>query len=188
MKLLIIQTSPNHTASTLLINSIYGLIPELTNKNIIGEWTNDFHKLFTDVAVVKCHILNIDELIKKYTEKYKNTYKDLNILFICSERIEKKYIINDKYKTYKNVVVFDFNELNETPKNTLDNIVDNLHTKISILFDNNSITTVELNKDTCKERIINMNKRYEEIKCKPFSYIDPFYEIHGSHRNRKNAC
>jgi len=39
MKLLIIQTSPKHTASTLLVNAIYGLIPELYNKKIIGIWT-----------------------------------------------------------------------------------------------------------------------------------------------------
>ncbi len=30
-----------------------------------------------------------------------------------------------------------------------------------------------------------MNKRIEEIKEKPFSYVDNFYKVHGSHRNRK---
>jgi hypothetical protein len=39
MKLLIIQTSPKHTSITLLVNDIYGLIPELYNKKIIGIWT-----------------------------------------------------------------------------------------------------------------------------------------------------
>ena len=34
MKLLIIQTSPFHTASTFLVNAIYGLIPELIDKKI----------------------------------------------------------------------------------------------------------------------------------------------------------
>jgi len=108
MKLLIIQTSPFHTASTLLINSIYGLIPELNNHKIIGEWDTNFDKFFKDIAVVKCHILNIDDLIKKYTNKY----KDIKILFVCSERIDKNYLIDAKYKEYKNVIVFDFNELN----------------------------------------------------------------------------
>ena len=34
------------------------------------------------------------------------------------------------------------------------------------------------------ERIENMNKRYEEIKNRDFSYVDKFYGIHGSHRGR----
>ena len=42
MKTLIIQTSPYHTASTFLVNAIYGLIPELSNKKIIGIWNNNF--------------------------------------------------------------------------------------------------------------------------------------------------
>jgi hypothetical protein len=29
-----------------------------------------------------------------------------------------------------------------------------------------------------------MNKKYEEIKNKPFNYSDGFFQIHGSHRNR----
>ena len=36
------------------------------------------------------------------------------------------------------------------------------------------------------ERVVNMNKRYEEIKTKPFSFIDHFYELHGSHRKVVN--
>ena len=38
-------------------------------------------------------------------------------------------------------------------------------------------------KKNMEQRIINMNKLYEEIKDKPFSYEDKFYGIHGSHRN-----
>jgi hypothetical protein len=43
---------------------------------------------------------------------------------------------------------------------------------------------IVLDKSTCIQRINAMNVRYEEIKHKPFTYIDDFYEIHGSHRNR----
>jgi hypothetical protein len=35
MKILIIQTSPFHTASTFLVNAVYGIIPELLEKRII---------------------------------------------------------------------------------------------------------------------------------------------------------
>lgn len=37
MTILIIQTSPTHTASTLLVNALYGLIPELNDKKIMGN-------------------------------------------------------------------------------------------------------------------------------------------------------
>ena len=123
MKLLIIQTSPEHTASTLLVNAIYGLIPELFNKKIIGIWDNSFEKYFENIIVIKNHNTNIDELIKKYDKNYK-------LVFICSERREKKYLIDNKYKMYDNVVVFDFNELNETNNNTFIQIFDYIYNKV----------------------------------------------------------
>lgn len=112
-------------------------------------------------------------MIKKYNEKY-------NLFFICSERKDKNLFIDDKYKSYDNVVVFDFNELNESETNTIPKIIENIYNKLK------NVLTIELNIENSINRIILMNKRYEEIKQQPFSYIDDFYEIHGSHRNRPN--
>lgn len=172
MKLLIIQTSPKHTASTLLVNAIYGLIPELFNKKIIGIWDYDFESYFENIICIKNHHTNIDELMNLYNKKYK-------LMFICSERQDLNLFIDEKYKTYNNVVVFDFNELNETSDNSLTNIVDNIYNKFKHI-----LSDVELDKTKCIERIKLMNIRYEEIKNKPFSHIDVFFQIHGSHRNR----
>jgi hypothetical protein len=172
MKLLIIQTSPYHTASTLLINAIYGLISELVDKKIIGIWDNEFENYFENIIVIKNHDIDIDKLINKYDKIYK-------LVFICSERQEKNYLIDEKYKKYNNVVIFDFNELNETNDNTLLKIVDNIYDKVK-----NVLSDIDLDKTTSIERIKLMNIRYEEIKENPFSYIDNFFEIHGSHRNR----
>ena len=61
--------------------------------------------------------------------------------------------------------------------------IDNIYNRISHLFSNHGF--IKFNKKTALNRIINMNKKYEEIKNKPFSYVDPFFEIHGSHRNKK---
>ena len=174
MKLLIIQTSPCHTASTFLINAIYGLIPELFDKKIIGIWVDNFEEYFKNIIVVKNHNTNIDDLINKYNQKYK-------LVFICSERQEKNYLMDQKYKTYDNVVIFDFNELNETTNYTLIQIIDNIYNKVQKV-----LPDIELNTTKCIERINLMNIRYDEIKDKPFSYIDDFFEIHGSHRNRCN--
>ena len=175
MKLLVIQTSPYHTASTFLVNAIYGLIPELFNKKIIGIWDNDFEKYFKDIIVIKSHDLLIDELINKYNKNYK-------LVFICSERQKMNYLIDNKYKSYDNVVIFDFDELNETSDNKLIQIIDNIYNKVT-----NILPNIELDKTKCIERIKLMNIRYEEIKNMPFSYIDDFFEIHGSHRNRNNT-
>jgi hypothetical protein len=173
MKTLIIQTSPKHTASTLLINILYGLIPELNNKKVIGIWHDNFEKYFDNIIVIKCHHLDIDELILIFRTNY-------NLYFICSERQEKKYLIDEKYKLYNNVIVFDFNELNENEENTITEIVNNIYNKI------NKKINLEMDIQGGINRVISMNKRYEEIKHLPFKYVDNFFEIHGSHRNRIN--
>lgn len=178
---MIIQTSPYHTASTLLVNAIYGLIPELFNKNIIGDWSfkgGDRNKLidiwFKDVIVIKSHNPNIDDLIQKYSKEY-------NLFFICSERKDNNIVINEKYKQYSNVIIFDYNEFTETNDNTIIQTVDNIYNKLYPI-----LSHLELDKQKCMERIQLMNQRYEEIKNKPFEFVDPFFELHGSHRNRTN--
>ena len=174
MKTLIIQTSPYHTASTLLVNALYGIIPELSKKNVIGIW-NNFHNIVQKIIVIKSHNINIDELIKKYETKYK-------LIFICSERKEMNLVIDEKYRNYNNVIIFDYDELNETKDNSLIQIVDNIYNKLTNL---DVFADLQLNKELCIERIHNMNNRYEEIKTKPFSYIDSFFLLHVSHSNRK---
>lgn len=174
MKTLIIQTSPQHTASTFLVNAIYGMIPELFDKKIIGSWTPNFQNYFNDIIAVKSHNTNIDELILEYGKKY-------NLIFIYSERKEKNKFIDKKYKSYDNVIVFDFNELNETEDYGLEEIVKNIYKKIE-----NPLKNIKLDTGKCFERLNLMNIRYEEIKHFDFNYIDDFFEIHGSHRNRKS--
>lgn len=177
MKTLIIQTSPYHTGSTLLVNALYGLIPELSNKKIIGDWIENFYenfdKNFDNIIVIKSHHTNIDELIQKYKDDYK-------VYFICSQRRKMNYLIDKKYNFYNNVVIFNFIELNETETYTIPKIIENIYNKI------NNMLNIELNIESGINRIIQMNNRYKEIKDYPFSYIDNFFEIHGSHRNRTN--
>ena len=175
-KTLIIQTSPMHTASTLLVNALYGLIPSLKHKRIVGfwepEWWNEFD---SDIIVLKSHNLDIDWFKKHFGLHYK-------LIFICSERKEKKLFINKKYKDLENVICFDYFELNETKKNTLQKIVQTIQEKIKQKFPN-----LELNSKTSLLRILAMNEEYEQIKEKPFSFVDEFYHIHGSHRNRPDS-
>lgn len=176
-KKLIIQTSPIRTASTLLVNSLYGLIDCLYDKPII-YCENIFISnvdLYpnNDIIIVKTHNTNIDDIINKLSDKY-------DLFFICSERKELNLFIDHKYKSYPNVIVFSYEELNETPTNNISNIIYNICHKVSNVID------VKLNITNGINRVIQMNKRYEEIKNFDFYYIDNFFEIHGSHRNRNN--
>jgi hypothetical protein len=169
MKTLIVQTSPKHTASTLLINAIHGLISELADKRIV---TGKKFKPFDTILAIKIHNTNIDRLIK--------LYPGYRVLFVCSERKDLNLLIDPKYKQYPNVLVFDFIELNATEATPLSTVVDTIYNRVAAL-----LPDIRLDKASCLKRLIAMNKRYEEIKHHPFDYIDPFYELHGSHRNRR---
>ena len=90
----IIQTSPPHTGSTLLLNLIHGyLLPEC--KIVWGEDNNELEKVYikeTDL-IVKTHINNIDKII--------DDYKEYDLYFIVSIRHDEKIQRNIK----KNIIV-----------------------------------------------------------------------------------
>lgn len=173
----ITQTSPYHTASTLLINALYGLVPFFKRHRIVtGDEKDAFRYIKNNLLIYKTHDLNLERIQNNLKSNNYTTY------FISSERPEKGYLFPNEYRNWENVIVFDYSELNETEENTIENIVDNLIKKIQHIF------PFELDREGCITRITEMNKRYSEIKNESFRYIDPFYEIHGSHRNRKNMC
>jgi hypothetical protein len=169
---LIIQTSPYRTGSTLLVNALYGMIPSICDKEITmlndKYWRNKFNG--TKAMVVKHHNLHIDKLIKQY--------KKHTLFFVCSERKDINRLIDEKYKNMDNIIVFSYEELNETEDNPLTTIIDTIYNKFKNMLD------IELDKDSSLKRIQKMNERYLEIKDEPFTYVDTFYHIHGSHRNR----
>jgi len=176
MKTIIFQTSPPHTASTVLVNILYGLIPYLKDKPVFfmdPDKEFDFESIIdNDITVIKTHITDIDRLILKYGDNY-------NLYFISSVRKDRNLLLNKKYKKYNNVIVFSFNELNETDDNTIYDIVNRVHDRIKVIFN------TELNIENAVNRIISMNHLYETIKENDFKFYDEFYHIHGSHRNRK---
>jgi hypothetical protein len=167
-------------ASTVLINALYGIIPETKNTRIVGQWNMYRNRpLFTNVQVLKSHDIDLDRLSEAFG-------KDHQLYFVCSERKELGLQIDEKYKSRQNVCCFDFDELNETEQNPLASIIQTICDRVSAMM--------QLSNDTCLgelciksgiQRIVEMNKKCEEIKHLPFSHIDAFYEIHGSHRGRQ---
>lgn len=173
--ILIVQTSPMWTASTVVSNILHGLI--LPDKPI--NYVNDIEKLQNlndKINIIKTHNTTIDDFIKLLDSKYE-------LFFVCSERNEpgKTFLIDSQYRNYKNVIIFNYSELSDK-NNNVEEIVRKCYIKLKNFFPRN----IELNEKNALERIINMNKLYETIKNKPFDYWDTFYQIHGSHRNRSS--
>jgi len=176
---IIFQTSPARTASTVLINALYGIIPETQKTRIVGQWNmRRNRRLFNGVQVLKSHDIDLDRLTEAFG-------KDHRIYFVCSERNAFGIHIDEKYKSRKNVCCFDFDELNETDQNPLNTIVQTICDRVSNMMrtaDDSCLGELSVNGGV--ERLTAMNQKYEEIKHLPFTHIDPFYEIHGSHRGR----
>ena len=175
----IVQASAPHTGSTVLFNLIYGFIDPLLpygGDDISGD-------------IIVSHNIDLDH--------WENLLKGYNVYFICSERpaLHHTKIIDPKYHSNnmsirfsgvserKKLLLIQFEELNETPKLTIKDIVDNIHIKLKNFLP----PYVKLNKKSALDRIINMNKLYSKIKDRPFSYHDEFYSLHGSHRNREKV-
>ena len=54
VKLLIIQTSPKHTGSTFLVNALYGIIPELSDKKVLCEFFTNCNEIDDKLPSDRC--------------------------------------------------------------------------------------------------------------------------------------
>lgn len=165
----IIQTSYPRTGSTVLVNIIYGLI--CPDQPIICS-----DKYIKDVSIQKSHNVDFDWWIKTFSGQF-------DLYFVVSERNTKH---PQRYHKYKNILFINYDDLLETNNNPLPKIVDNVYNKLRGLLPNKIFPNLDddLIKQNAIKRIENMNKLYESIKEKPFTYYDLFYHIHGHHRNR----
>jgi len=172
--IIIIQTGFKRSGTTFLVNLLYGFI--IPNEAVHGYFDiEEPLEPFSEYSIYKSHMLNIEDIIDKYTNKYQ-------LYFIISERDEK---IDERYKELHNILIFDYyKELLESEDNPIQNIVDNAYKKLSLFLPDD----IHLSKEWAINRINNMNNIYEEIKEYDFSYIDDFFALHGSHRNYKLDC
>jgi hypothetical protein len=161
----VICASPPRTASTVLNNCILGLIRPNHPVVVLNDET------IKENFVTVTHDIDIDAITEKYSDEYE-------LHFFCSERKELNKFIDLKYHSYKNVSVIQFEDLNETEDNSVENIVSNVLSMFNY--------KIEFDVKAATNRIKNMNEFYETIKDLDFSYYDGFYHLHGSHRNRKD--
>ncbi len=169
MKTLIVQSSFPRSASTLLVNVLYGLIVGLQDMPVL--W-NDFRHYYGPaitgpITVFKTHETNLADLNYLLGKKY-------NTFFVCSERAPNHFL--EDLKVLSNVAVLDYTDLNNVP---VPEVCERLHAVITDM-----IPYLDLSISNCIARVEAMNRRYLEIADLPFSYVDPFYQLHGSHRYR----
>lgn len=160
----IVCCSPTGTASTVLSNIVHGLID--------AERPVDFGNGASDPSkeIVQTHEVDIDKWINDFSDEY-------DLYFIVSERPKKNKTIQSKYYDYPQVKIFQFDQIS-TNTNSVEQVVALVYnTLIDFLPE-----YIKLSKRAAIKRIKQMNKRYEEIKDKPFAFVDSFYHIHGSHK------
>lgn len=166
--LVIVSACPHRTGSTLLYNAICGLInpeqPIIYTKAPVDSG-------YSDLSVIKTHSLN--------TARWLAVLRKYDVYFICAERLSKKRRFPEKYKT-DNMLIVEYTDLLETPEYTIRDIAGYLGTNIRALLPKR----VNVNVDTCEERITKMNEMVRRLDGKPFKVWDKFYGIHGNHRHR----
>jgi hypothetical protein len=168
-KNIIIQCSTKNSASVVLINILHGLLSDLEPVKFIDRYSiKQIKELIdnTDIPILKTHICNLNSWI--------NHFKEYNLIFICSDNNSNKITTN-----CKNTVIIDNTKLITSESNTPETIIDYVINEIKSLLPANYI----LNKESCIKRLNNMFLLYNDIKNKPFSYVDTFFHIHGSHNS-----
>jgi hypothetical protein len=174
MNFKIIQSSPEHSGSTLLLNLIHGFLSP--DEEI--HW--DTESLIHNFLITKTHNTNIEHWEKNYPQ-----YK---LFFIMSERNDSKIkvLINEQYKTKSNVLVINYDNLLESNNNSLKNIIDYVFNKLNNFIPNEikRQRDNDLIKNDMEKRVNILNEIVKQMKDKPFSEYDRFTGIHGSHRNR----
>ena len=152
---LIIQISPMHSGSTLLVNAIIGSL--FSGQAVHYSW-----KPFTvpcNHNIIKTH----DNYHMKRIKDWMSLNKHRNTTFISSSR---QSINQTVLTSAPNHLVFDYSDI------VRKNFCSILNAKI------------KGNTDACTERIRGMNYVNNYISKLPFSYAHPYYALHGSHKNR----
>ena len=172
----IIQVSHPGSGSTVLSNLLMAFFQPYENVIFMGK---HFYKeeLVHNNIVIKTH----DKLIEEWNKKYENIY---DLYYIISDRHDYDW---DTYRNNKKFLFITYEELLENDKNPIEQISINVFNKVNnflpkeyMIYNRKNISI-----QNGINRINNMNKRYAEIKDKPFEFVDKYYQIHGSHRNRK---
>lgn len=179
--------TPPRTGSTLLVNIVHGFFAPDKPVSIVP--------LDKPISIVPLENLYSKSLILKSHNLKLLSEECLpsDVFIIIAERPEINKVFPEKFnksKLSKNVLPLDYktdllykSDYGDGNSKDLIDVIKNIAKKIESKFDI-LISGDQIN--GALERILKMNKRYEEIKSLPFSKYDEFYHLHGSHRQRKD--
>jgi len=171
-QLRIVQSSYPGTGSTIVANLIHGILAP--DEPI--HWNTA--RLIDDCLITKTHETDLDALIARYPNF------DLYFIDTGREGYEK---FDKKYRQYERVLFIDYNEILETNTNTIKKIVEQFHEKLRSFLPPDTYPPVSERevRASAVARIEKMNAVVAKLSDMPFSECDPFFHIHGSHRNRR---
>lgn len=174
----IIQSSPPHTGSTLLLNLIHGF---LSPREEVHWGTKD---LIHNCLITKTHDTN--------TNLWEQNYPQYQLLFIMSERYDHKIqnTILPQFKHKPNVLIIDYKELLVNENNTATIMIENIFKKLNHFIPNElkPRKSEEIIKYDMLNRFHIVNVTVKLIKNKSHFLEDEFTGIHGSHRGRSTQA
>jgi len=169
----VISTAPR-TGSTLLTNIVYGLLNHSSPvswlpSSSISNWDlSVFKQSGGGPVIVKTHC-PVNKLPRITSPK---------TIYVSLRRagVGDPYIIDDPGTGN---LVFDYDRLRYESENELREVVEHVKIRLSPC-----LPGVRFDTEAAVSRVQRMDERCLDIKDKPFSYVDPFFHIHGSHRGR----
>ena len=198
----IIQLAPMRTASTLLANALYGMVKGWEDKPIqyvtgADRGRDVRSKPFHDHDIIKTHNhppsmghTNYMGGTGQDPDWWINNFPEYDIRFVCCERkgLDSSHLnprdqtdrldyglLPKKYGDYENVYIMQYEDLIKPVEEFCGKLYKDMKEFLPMW---------ELSLQGAVDRCNKMNARYEEIKDKPFTFLDKFYYIHGSHRGR----
>lgn len=173
----LLQLSDFRTGSTVLVNLLYGLFaPEQAVQTYDGV-IEHLEPVLAQADIVKTHeLLKIDAMRTAARAWGYQPY------FVCSERRGRGLVFPPEFSRRPEVCVFDYAVLNETPQYALPQIVAHVAERLRKFLPEPAAQRMDPAAGLA--RLEAMNRRYAEIADEPFAYFDPFFHLHGHHRNR----
>jgi len=135
-------------------------------------------------AVTKTHVVDVDELDQEFGHLFDDTF------YVAANRAENGISIDAEYCDYDHVLCFDYNDFAYKPDENDDEealevisdivqrVKEGLESKFPLL------QNVHMSVEEATKRVKLMETATEEMAEKSFKEHEPYFGIHGGHRNR----
>jgi len=131
-------------------------------------------------TVTKTHIVDVEELEEEFGHLFERVF------YVAANRAAKDITIREEYCELDNVLCIDYDDFAYTPDDSslediaaiVERVKLGLEEKFPLLID------VDMDVDEAVKRVKLMEKATTEMADKSFKEHEPYFGIHGGHRNR----